>query len=93
MSDWFWRRTLLMAIAACASAGLACTDPLEIEHFDVSAESPTPEPPRPKCRDRAPLRNAYFGDLHVHTGLSSDALGLCPVFKGIATGRTSFSGG
>ncbi len=73
MSEWFWRRTLLMAIAACASAGLACTDPLEIEHFDVSAESPAPEPPRPKCRDRAPLRNAYFGDLHVHTGLSSDA--------------------
>ena len=25
---------------------------------------------REACADRNPLRNAYFGDLHVHTGLS-----------------------
>ena len=24
------------------------------------------------CRDNNPLRNAYFGDFHVHTGYSSD---------------------
>ena len=25
------------------------------------------------CADRSPLKNAYFGDLHVHTALSADA--------------------
>src|SRR5690606_24182000 len=28
---------------------------------------------REPCADRDPLRNAYFGDLHVHTRLSFDA--------------------
>lgn len=28
---------------------------------------------RNRCRDRNPLKNAYFGDLHVHTALSGDA--------------------
>ncbi len=28
---------------------------------------------RKSCRDRNPLKNAYYGDLHVHTALSADA--------------------
>ncbi|MCE2392625.1 MAG: DUF3604 domain-containing protein [Proteobacteria bacterium] len=28
---------------------------------------------REACADRNPLRNAYFGELHVHTGFSTDA--------------------
>ena len=33
----------------------------------------TAEAPREPCADRNPLRNPYFGDLHVHTALSMDA--------------------
>jgi len=29
---------------------------------------------RPVCPDRSPERHAYFGDLHIHTGLSADAM-------------------
>ena len=29
--------------------------------------------PREACADRNPMRNAYFGELHVHTGFSTDA--------------------
>ena len=30
--------------------------------------------PQPSCADHNPNRNAYFGDLHVHTGFSFDAV-------------------
>ena len=35
-----------------------------------------PEPPAPEreaCAERNPLRNLYWGDLHVHTSRSFDA--------------------
>jgi hypothetical protein len=50
--------TLLLSLAACNS----------------STPAPKPTPQTASTRPPAnPLRNAYFGDLHLHTGLSFDA--------------------
>jgi hypothetical protein len=40
-------------------------------------ESPSPryQEPREACAERHPLREAYFGDLHLHTRFSFDAYG------------------
>lgn len=41
---------------------------------------PPPPPPAPaasaQCPDHSPLKNVYFGDLHVHTGYSLDAYAI-----------------
>ena len=38
-----------------------------------SAVQDDKQPPRQDCNDKNPWRNAYFGDLHIHTALSLDA--------------------
>lgn len=43
-------------------------------YFQQPARRPAFAPEqREPCADRNPLNNAYFGELHVHTGLSADA--------------------
>ncbi len=57
-------------------------DDLPATGGDTSDAGTPPDPPpidlevteeRAVCADRNPLRNVYFGDTHVHTGLSFDA--------------------
>ncbi len=58
----------LVAGSLAAGCGNEPADPadFEVRRFGSAA------PPAP-CTDREPLRRAFFGDLHVHTALSSDA--------------------
>jgi hypothetical protein len=48
------------------------SEPIPEHEYRVAGEHARPVPEAP-CVDRDPLRKAFFGDLHVHTSLSSDA--------------------
>ncbi len=62
------RRACAPGIALLVACGSGAPDPAD---FAVPREAR--ETPRAACLDRDPNRRAFFGDLHVHTALSSDA--------------------
>jgi hypothetical protein len=59
-------------IACCIAACSSSEEPTPGERPPDHAAAPTPVA-APRCASRDPLRNVWFGDLHVHTGLSADA--------------------
>ncbi len=66
-------RPLRLPITALALLGLAaCSADRSPESVYAVAEFGNPTPAEP-CTDYSPERRAFFGDLHVHTSLSSDA--------------------
>lgn len=73
-------RALSGAMMCLAAAGLATGCQVLSEDPGSEPWSPRGGPaeaapllPREPCADHDPLRQAFFGDLHVHTGISMDA--------------------
>ncbi len=64
-------RVSSLAAAFAAIVATACSDPPDPQLFAVPADAT--DTPRADCLHRNPEKNAWFGDLHVHTALSSDA--------------------
>ncbi|HIA03869.1 MAG TPA: DUF3604 domain-containing protein [Myxococcales bacterium] len=60
---------LLFCLGACGGAA----DDVSPEAFVPEGSKVTYSDTREVCADRNPLRNLYWGDLHVHTSLSFDA--------------------
>ncbi|MCR9095457.1 MAG: DUF3604 domain-containing protein [bacterium] len=68
------RRTLCsIALSAVFSAGCGFDPGLEDWETPIGPARSQTIAPREPCADRDPLRRPFYGDLHVHTGVSMDA--------------------
>ncbi len=66
MRHWIYLSALATGLAACAGGHSDSSSPRLVTYTEE----------REMCADRSATRNAYFGDLHIHTGFSFDALPL-----------------
>ena len=70
---------LFVLLLAAAGGFYTLISSFEPEHTDwqptIGAAPSAAATPRADCEDRSVLRNAYFGDLHVHTAYSWDGAG------------------
>jgi len=73
----FWTIGLLLAVVVTLLVLTARTMAPNAVSWrpDIGAAPASPALPRQPCADRSALRNAYFGDLHVHTAYSWDGAG------------------
>lgn len=66
-----WGR--LASLIVIGGIATSCSDMIQVDQYEVPQVATQSDATRPTCPESNPLRNAYFGDLHVHTALSSDA--------------------
>ena len=66
----------LVAITVMLVTVLAACDPIADPSLSPMAGSPVTEIPEVTPLKPSSLRNLYWGDLHIHTALSSDAFAM-----------------